>query len=154
MRTTFGAATRATSVAQSFDEGLRSFMLSVYNLMLAGLAVSAGVAWAMGSDPALFAAVNQGSLKWVVMLAPIGMVLAMSWGAASMGSAALRALYFAFSVLLGVGLSYVGHRYAGADVARALFITTGAFAGLSLFGYTTKRDLSGFGVFLVGVCSA
>jgi FtsH-binding integral membrane protein len=124
-------------------------MLSVYNLMLAGLAVSGVVAWTVGSNAALFEAVSHGPLKWVVMLAPLGIVFAMSFGAASLSASALRALYFVFSALLGVSLSYIGHRYAGADIARALFITTGAFAGLSLFGYTTKRDLSGFGVFLV-----
>ena len=141
-------ATASRPMDASIDQGLRSYMLGVYNYMALALAATGAVAFATASSPALMQAVFGTPLKWVVMLAPLGMVILMSMRVERMSAGALQAAYWSFSALMGLSLSTIFLAYAGADIARTFFVTAAAFGALSLYGYTTKKDLTGFGSFL------
>lgn len=133
-----------------FDAGLRKHMLSIYNYMTSGVLLTGIVAMLFaqsGMAAELF--VNGGLLSWVVILAPLGFVLAMSFGANRFGKGALQAMFWGFAVAMGLSLSTVFLVYTGSSIAATFFATAGAFAGLSLFGYTTKKDLSAMGTFLI-----
>lgn len=150
--TAFGvAAAGARGVA--YDEGLRSYMLSVYNRMASGVLLTGIVAmlFARGGmeSPAAQLLINGGPLAWVIMLAPLGFVFAISFGANRMKTGTVSVLFWAFAVAMGLSLSTVFLRYSGTSIAGAFFATAAAFAGLSLWGYTTKRDLAPFGTFLL-----
>ncbi len=149
------------------DQGLRTYMLGVYNNMVVGLALTGFVALgvhmlSVTSDPSLavaqmgklyltsFGAMLYGSpLKWVVMLLPLGFIFFFSFRINQMSASAARTMFFVFAASIGLSLSAVLLVFTGTSVARAFFVTSAAFAGLSLYGYTTKRDLSAFGSFLV-----
>jgi FtsH-binding integral membrane protein len=133
-----------------FDAGLRKHMLSIYNYMTSGVLLTGVVAMLFaqsGMAAELF--VNGGLLSWVVILAPLGFVLAMSFGANRFSRGALQAMFWGFATAMGLSLSTVFLVYTGSSIAATFFATAGAFAGLSLFGYTTKKDLSAMGTFLV-----
>jgi uncharacterized protein len=155
----FGTFNRAGTVADqaTFDVGLRAHMLRVYNYMASGLALSGIVAFALFSSAelaSLFFQVQAGRvvglnvLGWVAIFAPLGLLLLTSFRAAQMSVGALQAVYWAVTALMGVSLSLLLFRYTGASVARTFFVTAAAFGALSLYGYTTKRDLTAFGKFL------
>jgi uncharacterized protein len=154
-----GSFNRAGTVTDqaAYDAGLRAHMLRVYNYMASGLALSGVVAYGLFASPtlaALFFQVEGGivvglnTLGWVAILAPLGLLMLVSFRAASMSVGAVQAVYWAVTALMGVSLSLLLFRYTGASVARTFFITAAAFGALSLYGYTTKRDLSAFGKFL------
>jgi len=128
-------------------------MLSVYNYMTSGVLLTGIVAmlFARGGmeSPAAQLLVNGGPLRWVVMLAPLGVVMWLSFGINRISDTTAKALFWAYAVLMGLSLSTVLLIYTGASVAQTFFATAAAFAGLSLWGYTTKKDLSGFGTFLI-----
>ena len=129
------------------DQGLRSYMLSIYNYMASGVLLSGVVALLMFTSG--YAAAMVGSpIMWLVILSPLAIVLAMSFGQNRFGLPALQAMFWAFAVLMGLSLSTIFLRYTGGSIAATFFATAGAFAGLSLFGYTTKKSLSGMGTFL------
>jgi len=143
------------------DQGLRSFMLGVYNYMTIGLGITGlaalGVnmlattqtaAGKMALTP-LGQALYLSPLKWVVILAPLAFVLFFSFRIEKMSAASARTMFFAFSAVMGVSLSSALVVFTGASVVRAFFITSATFGALSLYGYTTKRDLSAMGSFLV-----
>jgi hypothetical protein len=88
-------------------------------------------------------------LRWVIMLAPLGFVMAMSFGLNRMSTATLQMLYWAFTVVMGLSMSSIFLVYTGTSIAQTFFAVSAAFAGLSLYGYTTKKDLSGLGTFLI-----
>jgi len=142
----------------SFDVGLRAHMIRVYNYMASGLALSGIVAFALFSVPQLAglffevsprgAVVGLNVLGWVAILAPIGLLLLTSFKGATMSVGAIQAVYWAVTALMGVSLSLLLFRYTGASVARTFFVTAAAFGALSLYGYTTKRDLTAMGKFL------
>ncbi len=140
-----GAADSAT------DAGLRSYMLKVYNTMASGVLLSGIVAMLFAqTDFAQAMARGQGGpLAWVIILAPLAFIMVMSFGMNRLSTAALQALYWAFATIMGLSMSTLLLRYTGSSVAMAFFATTGAFIGLSLFGYTTKRNLSAMGTFLI-----
>lgn len=129
------------------DEGLRAYMLGVYNYMAAGLGLTGVVAFLTAQSPALMDLIYGNTMIfWVVMLAPLGLIL---FGFRStMSAGAAQAVYWLFSGLMGLSLAYIFHAYTGESLARVFFITTGMFASMSLYGYTTKRDMTGFGAFL------
>ena len=139
--------------AESYDAGLRSYMLSVYNYMCSGVLLTGIVALAFANSPymgLLFAPTGRPSgLGWVVMLAPIGLVMWLSFGINRLSETAAKGLFWAYAVLVGLSLSTVFLVYTGASVAQTFFASAAAFGGLSLYGYTTKKDLSGFGSFLI-----
>ncbi|MBU8874148.1 Bax inhibitor-1/YccA family protein [Reyranella sp. MMS21-HV4-11] len=155
----FGTFNRAGTVADqaSFDVGLRAHMVRVYNYMASGLALSGIVAFGLFSSPelaSLFFQVQSGRvvglnmLGWIAIFAPLGLLLLVSFRAAQMSTAAVQAVYWTVTALMGVSLSLVLFRYTGASVARTFFVTAAAFGALSLYGYTTKRDLTAMGKFL------
>ncbi|WP_421998515.1 Bax inhibitor-1/YccA family protein [Reyranella sp.] len=155
----FGGFDRAGSVADqaAFDVGLRNHMVRVYNYMASGLALSGIVAFALFQYQELAAlffqlqggyVVGLNGLGWIAIFAPLGLLLLMGFRAAQMSVGGIQALYWAVTGLMGVSLSLVLFRYTGASVARTFFVTAAAFGALSLYGYTTKRDLSAFGKFL------
>ncbi len=129
------------------DQGLRSYMLRVYNYMASGLALTGIVAYVV-AHTGLYEALMTSGAGFIVMLAPLGIVFFMSIKLQSMKASTAQALFWAFSALMGASLSYVFIRYTDASVARVFFITAGTFAAASLYGYTTKRDLTRIGSFL------
>lgn len=143
-----GAATSA-----AVDAGLRSHMLKVYNYMASGVLLSGIVAmlFAQGGATSLAAQfiLAGGPMAWIIALAPLAFILVMSFGIHRLSTAAMQALFWAFATAMGLSLSTILLRYTGESVATAFFSTSAAFVGLSLFGYTTKRNLSGFGTFLL-----
>jgi FtsH-binding integral membrane protein len=154
-RTTWARAQADTAVV---DVGLRQYMLRVYNYMASGLALTGLTAALVASTPALYqllfqigprGTVGMTPLGWVVTFAPIGLVLALSFGISRMRASTAQTLFWVYAALMGLSLSSVFLVYTGASVTRVFFITAASFAGLSLWGYTTKRDLTGFGSFLI-----
>ena len=135
--------------AAGIDEGLRAYMLKVYNYMCIGLGLTGAVAFATSTSPAMLSAIFGTPLKWVVMLAPIGLVFFLAARVHTLRASTAQSLFWVYSGLMGLSLASVFVAYTGESVARVFFITSGAFAGLSLFGYTTKRNLSGMGSFLI-----
>jgi FtsH-binding integral membrane protein len=131
------------------DEGLRSYMLRVYNYMASGLALTGIVAYAVSSSPQAMHAIFGTPLFWLVVLAPLGLVFFLSARINAMQASTAQALFWVYAALMGVSLASIFVVYTGESVARVFFITAGSFAGLSLYGYTTKRDLSGFASFLM-----
>ena len=155
----FGTFNRAGTVADqaSFDVGLRAHMVRVYNYMASGLALSGIVAFGLFSSPELAGlffqlqagrVVGLNMLGWIAIFAPLGLLLLVSFRAAQMSTTAVQAVYWTVTALMGVSLSLVLFRYTGASVARTFFVTAAAFGALSLYGYTTKRDLTAMGKFL------
>src|SRR5215218_9225907 len=155
----FNALGRAGTLGDqaTFDVGLRAHMIRVYNYMASGLALSGIVAFGLFSSPQLasvFFQVNGGyvvgltGLGWIATLAPLGLLLLVSFRAATMSVGAIQAVYWVVTALMGVSLSVLLFTYTGASVARTFFVTAAAFGALSLYGYTTKRDLTAMGKFL------
>ena len=152
-RTGFGTSPNLTGEVagrEIFDAGLRSHMLSIYNYMASGVLLTGIVALLFAqSGMAATVLMGGGILSWIIMLAPLGFVLAMSFGQNKFSTAGLQAMFWGFAVAMGLSLSSIFLIYTGSSIAATFFATAGAFAGLSLFGYTTKKDLSGFGTFLI-----
>jgi FtsH-binding integral membrane protein len=145
--TPFGTAAGVSQAA--FDEGLRKHMLRVYNLMMLGLGVTGLVALFVASTPALYVPIFTTPLKWVVMLAPLAFIMVLSWRFERMSAAGLQGLFWAFCAVMGVSMASIFLVFTGASVARVFFITAAMFAAMSLWGYTTKADLSKMGSFLM-----
>ena len=129
------------------DQGLRTYMLRVYNYMAIGLFITAIIAY-FAAESGLYLALAQTPLIWLVMLAPLGMVFYLSARITRMSFTSAQASFWIFSGLMGLSLSYIFLAYTGTSIARVFLITSGSFGALSLFGYTTKKDLSAWGSFL------
>jgi uncharacterized protein len=149
--TRFGwqSATGARGDAALFDEGLRQHMLRVYNYMALGLVVTGIVAYVVGTTPALYVPIFQTPLKWVVMLAPLAFVLFFSFKMESLSASTAQTLFWAFCAVMGLSLASIFLVFTGVSIARTFFIAATMFGATSLYGYTTKRDLSQFGSFLI-----
>jgi len=133
-----------------YDAGLRKHMLSVYNYMASGVLLTGIVAYAFAaSGMAEDVFFGGGILRWVIIFAPLLMVMTMSFGVNRMSQGALQAFYWAFAVVMGLSMSVIPLIYDGTSIATTFFATAVAFVSLSLWGYTTKRDLSAFGTFLI-----
>lgn len=148
-RTGFGASPSldGTSVGAARDAGLRRYMLSIYNYMASGVLLSGIVALLVASSEAGLQAMR--SPLWLVFaFAPLGFVLAMNFGLQRMKTSTLQMLYWAFCVVMGLSMATIFVRFTGTSIATTFFATAGAFAGLSLVGYTTKKDLSAMGSFM------
>jgi len=130
------------------DAGLRSYMLSVYNYMTSGILLTGIVALLFATSGMAEQVLNT-PLRWLIMLAPLGFVMAMSFGLHKMSTGTLQTLFWAFAVAMGLSMSSIFLVYTGASIAQTFFAVSAGFAGLSLWGYTTKRDLSGMGTFLI-----
>jgi FtsH-binding integral membrane protein len=134
----------------AFDAGLRSHMLSVYNYMTSGILLTGIVAllfaqWE-GAPAILF---GPGVLKYLIMFSPLAFVLVLSFGINRLSTGTAQMLYWAFAVVMGLSLASIFFVYTQASIALTFFATAASFASLSLYGYTTKRDLSGMGTFLL-----
>ncbi len=134
---------------ERIDEGLRSYMLSIYNYMGLGLALTGLTAFVVATSPTLMAVIFGTPLKWVVMLAPLGFVFFLSARVHRMSVAAAQIAFWAFAIAMGLSLASIFLVFTGTSIARVFFITAATFGAVSLYGYTTKRDLSQFGSFLV-----
>ncbi len=145
----------------TIDQGLRAYMLKVYNLMAAGLAITGVAAYAMFTGSvvtneagditgltALGQSVFGSPLKWVLMFAPLAVVFFLSFRIERMSVSAAQATFWGYAALVGLSLSTVFMVYTQESIVQVFFITAASFGALSLFGYTTKRDLSGMGSFL------
>jgi len=145
----------------AIDEGLRAHMLRIYNYMATGLAISGLVALAVAytslgeiffarqAIPGGGVAIQPTIFGWIGIFAPLGILLIAAFAGRNWSAGATQAMYWAFVALQGIGLSILFHTYTDASIASVFFITAAAFAGLSLYGYTTKRSLSGLGSFLI-----
>ena len=146
-------ATGARTAA--IDEGLRAHMNKVYGTMSVGLLVTALAAWAVGSSEALLSifrdpiTLRPNILGWIVMFAPLGMVFAFGAAINRLSAAGAQLFFYAFSAVMGLSLSWIFAAFTGISIAQTFLVTAISFAGLSLWGYTTKRDISGWGSFLI-----
>ncbi|GGE43917.1 Bax inhibitor-1/YccA family protein [Actibacterium pelagium] len=140
-----GAETRTAQI----DEGLRAHMNKVYGTMSVGLLVTALAAWAIGTSDQLVMAVFGTPLKWLVMFAPLIMVFAFGAMINRLSAAGAQLFFYAFSAVMGISISYIFVVFTGVSIVQTFLITSAAFAGLSLWGYTTKKDISGWGSFLI-----
>jgi FtsH-binding integral membrane protein len=138
-----------SGIAIPFDAGLRRHMLSVYNHMGVGLVVTGLTAFAVASTPALAQAIFGTPLKWLVMLAPLAFVFMMSMRFEKMSASSLRTTFIAFSAVMGLSMASIFLVYTGTSIARTFFIAASMFLTMSLWGYTTKRDLTRVGTFLM-----
>ncbi|MES2096881.1 MAG: Bax inhibitor-1/YccA family protein [Pseudomonadota bacterium] len=149
--TPYGAATDTRAVA--YDAGLRSYMLSVYNYMASAVLLTGIVAMGVAYSGAWQALVSPtgglSGLGWIAMLSPLAIVFAMSFGQNRMSTGTLQALFWAYAGLLGVSLSTIFIAYTASSIAGAFFATAAGFAGLSLYGYTTQRNLTALGSFMI-----
>ncbi len=143
-----------------YDEGLRKHMLSIYNYMTSGVLLTGIVALLFVSSP-FFAsafqivqtpagtALQASALGWVIKLSPLAFILFWWFGAKNASKTTLQAMFWGFAIAMGLSLSTIFVLYTGTSIAATFFATSAAFAGLSLWGYTTKKDLSGWGSFLI-----
>ena len=141
-----GTGARAGAV---YDEGLRSHMLRVYNYMGIGLVVTGLVAMVVASTPALYVPIFSSPLKWVVMLAPLAFVLLFSFKMQTMSAASAQAMFWAFCAIWACRWPLVFLVFTGTSIARTFFIAATMFGATSLYGYTTRRDLTQFSSFMI-----
>jgi len=143
-----GAA--AGRVADQVDLGLRSYMLSVYNFMASGVLLTGVVAMLFAqSGYAATILAGPGILKYVIMFAPLAFVMVLSFGITRLSTVAAQLLFWGFATVMGLSMASIFLVFTGTSIAQTFFATAAAFAGLSLWGYTTKKDLSAFGTFLI-----
>lgn len=142
--------------ARTIDEGLRSYMLKVYNFMAGGLCLTGIAAWLIANTSLLgvfFNITPQGAtlsgLGWLALIAPLILVFAFSWVVSSGTAKQVQMMFWGYSLLMGVSLTPIFLLYTQSSLVRVFLITAGSFGALSLYGYTTKKDLSGMGSFLI-----
>jgi len=151
-RTTFGQPPVGTAAQTqvAFDAGLRTYMLKVYNYMASGVLLTGVVAMLFASSGlAQDIMFGGGPLKWLIILSPLAIVFAMSYGQNKFSTFTLQAMFWGFAALMGMSMSTIFLVYTGASIAQTFFASAAAFLGLSLYGYTTKKDLSAWGSFLI-----
>ena len=148
--------TTASRAGTDIDQGLRSYMLRVYNYMAIALALTGVAALATfnmavsgGQLTPFGTAIYTSALKWVVIFAPLALVFFLSFRINSMSVGAAQATFWVYSALVGVSLSVIFLIYTATSITQTFFVTAAAFGALSLYGYTTKRDLSAMGSFLI-----
>ena len=144
----FGPAVSVGVPRAARDAGLRSYMLSVYNYMASGVLLT-GIVALIFANTEFGIQIMTSPLRWLVILSPLAIVFAMSFGVNRMKTSTIQTLFWAFAVLMGMSMSTIFAVYTGVSIAQTFFAVTAAFMGLSLWGYTTKKDLSGWGTFLI-----
>ena len=146
----FGLGARTgVGVGVAVDEGLRAYMLKVYNYMASALLLSGVVAYTVAHVPALFNAIFGTPLQWVVIFAPLVMVFVFYAKIQKMSLTAAQTVFWAFATMMGASLATIFVIYTETSIVRVFLITAVTFGAMSLYGYTTKRDLSGMGSFLI-----
>ncbi|MBV1901808.1 MAG: Bax inhibitor-1/YccA family protein, partial [Kordiimonadaceae bacterium] len=138
--TTYRAGS-ATQTAE-YDEGLRAYMLKVYNYMASGVLLTGIVALMASQSQGLMQAIFSGPQAYIVMFAPLAFVMVMSFGVHKMKSSTLQMIFWAYAAVMGLSISSIFLVYSGESIARTFFITAATFGALSLYGYTTKKSLS------------
>ncbi|HLY46500.1 MAG TPA: Bax inhibitor-1/YccA family protein [Stellaceae bacterium] len=133
--------------AADIDVGLRDYMLRIYNYMASGLALTGIVAYVAAAS-GFYAQIAHTPLFFIVLLAPLGLVFWLSYGINRMQASTAQGIFWLYAGLMGLSLGGIFLVYTGASIARVFFITAGTFAAMSLYGYTTQRDLAQFGSFL------
>jgi hypothetical protein len=155
LRTNRASAGHADKI--TIDAGLREYMLRIYNYMASGLALTGIIAYMSANNQAILSLMyTQGptgayeatGLAWIAMLSPLAFILALSFGINKMKASTAQAVFWAFSAVMGLSLSHIFLSYTGTSITRVFFITAGTFSAMSLYGYTTKKDLTGLGSFL------
>lgn len=137
------------------DEGLRAHMNKVYGIMSVGMMLTFAVAWAVGSSPALLGifrdpfTLQPNILGWIIMFAPLAMIFGFGAMINKFSAAAAQTFFYVFAAVMGLSISWIFVAFTGFSIAQVFLITSIAFAGLSLYGYTTKKDISGWGSFLI-----
>ena len=144
-----GIRTGVRGAGVTFDAALRGHMIRVYNHMTAGLVMTGIIAYLVSTSPAMIQAIFGSPLRIVVMLAPLAFVLVMSFGIQRLSLAALTATFYGFSVAMGLSLSTIFLVYTHSSIAQVFFISASMFLAMSLYGYTTKSDLTNWGSFLM-----
>lgn len=139
-----GAGTRA-----AIDEGLRAHMNKVYGTMSVGLLLTFAAAWAVGNNAAIMETLFTGFTRYIVMFAPLIMVFAFGAMINRLSAAGAQLFFYTFSAVMGISLAYIFVIFTGVSIAQTFLVTAISFAGLSLYGYTTKRDLGPMGAFLI-----
>ena len=148
---------KARSSAGEIDLGLKAYMNKVYSFMAVGLALTGVIAhltstmafdFRTNTMTAFGNAIYGSPLAFIIMLAPLGFIIALNMGIAKMKESTVQVLFWAFAAVMGLSLSSIFIQYTGESIARVFFISAGAFGALSLYGYTTKKDLTGWGSFL------
>lgn len=134
-----------TEARTQYDEYLRQFMLALYNYTALGLGITGVVAFITYSTGLMYA---MGPLMWVAVFAPLGMILYWSFAGRNWSFEATRTFYFVFTAVMGISMSTIFAVYTASSIAQVFFITAATFASASIYGYTTKKDLSGWGSFL------
>jgi FtsH-binding integral membrane protein len=147
----FGQTSRQVNTADAgqIDAGLRAYMLRVYNYMGSGLLLSGIIAYAVANTPVLMQAIFGTPLMWVVMLAPLGLVIFLSARIQKMSAGAAQVSFWVFAALMGASLASIFVIYTQTSIVRVFMITAVTFGAMSLYGYTTKKDLSAWGSFLM-----
>jgi len=135
-------------VQADIDVGLRDYMLRIYNYMASGLALTGIVAYVFAFS-GMYAQVAATPLIWLIILAPIGFVMLFSFGLERMNAGTAQMLFWGFAAIMGLSLASIFIRFTGESIARVFFITAGTFAAMSVYGYTTRRDLTQIGSFLI-----
>ena len=139
----------AGAAAAEIDQGLRSYMLGVYNYMCSGVLLTGLVALYVGTNQTAQALIFGTALRYVALFAPLAIVMVMSFGINRLSATATKALFWVYAATMGLSLGSIFLIYTGSSIARVFFISAATFGALSLYGYTTKKDLSGFGTFLM-----
>ena len=148
MSDNFDPITRTSANAWDVDVGLRTHMQRVYNYMALGLGITGITAYLTSQSPEMMQLIFGTPLRYLVLFAPLLMVFFLSARIGKMSFASAQTLFWAFAAVLGLSLASIFLLYTGESIAKVFFITSGMFAGTSLYGYTTQRDLSKFGSFL------
>ena len=156
------SSTRSSASEAIIDQGLRAYMLKVYNYMASGVLLTGFIALAFFKMAVVTSGTGEivgltsfgnsiynSGLKWIIMLAPLAVVFYMSFGIAKMSAAKAQTSFWVFAALMGASLSSIFLMYTGASITRVFFITSGTFGAMSIYGYTTKRDLTKLGSFLM-----
>ena len=139
---------RGTTADSALDQGLRAYMISVYQFMAVGVALTGLIAYVVASQDSLMQAIWGSPLKWIVIFAPVPVGIYAQVRIHKIGAGTAQALFWTYAALVGLSFSVLFAIFTDASIARVFFITAATFAALSLYGYTTKRNLSAFGQFL------
>ncbi len=141
--------THYAGVEQQYDAGLRAYMVGIFRYMALGLLLTGVIAMSVASSPQMMGAIFGTPLAWVVMLAPFGLAMFLSFRITSMSVETAQASFWAYAGLMGLSMASIFLVYTGESVARVFFITASIFGTMSIYGHTTKRDLSQFSSFLM-----
>ncbi|MCE3230680.1 MAG: rane protein [Alphaproteobacteria bacterium] len=151
-------AQRGVEALEGIDQGLRAYLSQVYMFMAFGLLLTGGAAYTVANVPAMMHLVFGTPLQWLVIFAPLGMVFFLSFRIHTLRYSTAQAVFWLYSALVGVSLASIFLMYTGTSIARIFFITSSLFGAMSIYGYTTRKDLSGMGSFmfmgLIGVVIA